>query len=95
MDLGGDGRHVFRYPTMCLCGLTPQANYTDRATATCRPSYCQILPVEGVAWSAQRIPTAVNLGSLYPEPLFFHSSSYSVILTRLGEPVPDTLLVRK
>jgi hypothetical protein len=26
------------------------------------------LRVEGVAWSAQRIPTAVNVGFLYPEP---------------------------
>jgi hypothetical protein len=29
-----------------------------------RRSYCQLLLVEGVAWSAQRIPTAVNLGFL-------------------------------
>jgi hypothetical protein len=44
-------------------GRSPQANYTDRATATCRRSR-QPLRVEGVAWSAQRIPTAVNLGFL-------------------------------
>jgi hypothetical protein len=37
----------------------------------------------GVAWSGQRIPTAVNLSFLDPEPLLFHSSSFSVILTRL------------
>jgi hypothetical protein len=37
----------------------PRANYTDRATATCGRSYCQILRMEGVTWSAQRIPTAV------------------------------------
>jgi hypothetical protein len=41
-----------------------QANYTDRATAACRPSYCQLLWIEGVAWSAQRILTTVNLGFL-------------------------------
>jgi hypothetical protein len=40
----------------------------------------------GVAWSAQRIPTAVNLGSLDPEPLVFNSSSSSVVLTRLSGP---------
>jgi hypothetical protein len=39
-------------------------NYTNRATATCRWNYCQPLRVEGVAWSAQRIPTTVNLGFL-------------------------------
>jgi hypothetical protein len=32
------------------------------------------------------IPTAVNLGFLDPEPLIFHSSSSSVILTRLRTP---------
>jgi hypothetical protein len=44
-------------------GLSLQANYTDRATAACRRSL-QPLRVEGVAWSAQRIPTAVNFGFL-------------------------------
>jgi hypothetical protein len=46
----------------------------------------QLLPVEGVAWSAQRIPTAVNLSFLDPEPLIFHSTSSSVILMRLSGP---------
>jgi hypothetical protein len=41
-----------------------QASYTDRATAACRRSYCQLLRIEGVAWSAQRIPMAVNLSFL-------------------------------
>jgi hypothetical protein len=36
-----------------------------------------------VAWSAQRIPAGINLGFLDLEPLLFHSSSSSVILTRL------------
>jgi hypothetical protein len=40
-------------------GLSPRAIYTDRAIAACRRSYCQILRIEGVAWSAQRIPTDV------------------------------------
>jgi hypothetical protein len=29
-----------------------------------RRSYCRHFPVEGVAWSAQRIPTTVNLAFL-------------------------------
>jgi hypothetical protein len=40
------------------------------------------LRIEGVAWSARRIPTAVNLDFLDPEPLLLHSNSSSVILTR-------------
>jgi hypothetical protein len=30
-----------------LRGLSLQANYTDRATAVCRRSYCQLLRIEG------------------------------------------------
>jgi hypothetical protein len=44
------------------------------------------LRIEGVAWSAQRIPTVANLEFLYPEPLFLHSSSSSFIFTRLNGP---------
>jgi hypothetical protein len=44
-----------------LRGFSPQANYTDRATAACLRSSCQLLRTEGVVWSRQRIPTAVNL----------------------------------
>jgi hypothetical protein len=29
-----------------LHGLSPRANYTDRATAACRRSYCQLLRKE-------------------------------------------------
>jgi hypothetical protein len=44
--------------------FSPQANSTDRATTSCRRSQCQLLRIEGVAWSAQWIPTAVSLGVL-------------------------------
>jgi hypothetical protein len=30
-----------------LHGLSPRANYTDRATAACRGSDCQLLRIEG------------------------------------------------
>jgi hypothetical protein len=45
-----------------------------------------ILRIEGVAWSAQRILTVVNLDILDPEPLLFHSSSSALTLTRLNGP---------
>jgi hypothetical protein len=35
-----------------LHGLSPRANHTDRATAACRRSDCQILRIEGATWSA-------------------------------------------
>jgi hypothetical protein len=37
---------------------------TGTATAACRKIYFQLLRTEGVAWSAQRIPMAVNLDFL-------------------------------
>jgi hypothetical protein len=42
-----------------LHGLSQRANYTDRETAACRQSYCQLLRIEDATWSAWRIPTAV------------------------------------
>jgi hypothetical protein len=42
-----------------LHGLSPRSNYTDRVTAACRRSDCQLLRIEGATWSAWRIPTAV------------------------------------
>jgi hypothetical protein len=47
-----------------LPGLSPQANYTDRATAACLRSYYHLLRIEGVTWSAQRIPYGRNLDFL-------------------------------
>jgi hypothetical protein len=35
-----------------LHGLSPRANYTDRATAACRRSDCQHVRTEGATWSA-------------------------------------------
>jgi hypothetical protein len=35
-----------------LHGLSPRANYTDRATAVSRPSDCQLLRIKGATWSA-------------------------------------------
>jgi hypothetical protein len=35
-----------------LHGLSPRANYTDRVTAACRRSDCQLLRIEGAMWSA-------------------------------------------
>jgi hypothetical protein len=46
-------------PTPKLHALSPLANYTDRATASCWRSDCQLFRIEGATWSAWRIPTAV------------------------------------
>jgi hypothetical protein len=38
--------------TKKLHGLSLRANYTDRATAACRRSDCQLLRIEGGTWSS-------------------------------------------
>jgi hypothetical protein len=48
--------YIYIYKTH---GLSPRANYTNRATAACWRSDCQFLRIEGVTWSAWRIPTVV------------------------------------
>jgi hypothetical protein len=53
------GRQGTNKQTNKLHGLSPRANYTDRATAACRRSDCQLLRIKVATWSAWRIPTAV------------------------------------
>jgi hypothetical protein len=78
-----------------LRGFSPQANYTNRVTAACRPSWCQLFRIEGVAWSAQRIPTAVNLGFL-DRSCYLSIQVVPQLFSRAWvDPVPDPLLLRK
>jgi hypothetical protein len=42
---------TFNKQTNKLHGLSPRANYTDRATAACRRSDCQLLRIKGAMWS--------------------------------------------
>jgi hypothetical protein len=42
-----------------LRSLSPRATYADLLTAACRRSYYQLLRIQGAAWSAQRILTAI------------------------------------
>jgi hypothetical protein len=73
---------------------SPQANYTDRATAACRWSECQLLRIGGVAWSAQLIPTDVNLSFLDRSRYFLEISRQLFSCGRV-DPVPDPLILRK
>jgi hypothetical protein len=49
-----------------------------RWLATLLPTFA----VDGVAWSGQQIPTAINLGFLYLSRHLFNSGSSSIILMR-------------
>jgi hypothetical protein len=47
--------HAFKYKNKNKPhGLSPRANYTDRATAASRRSGCQLLRIKGATWSAWR-----------------------------------------
>jgi hypothetical protein len=46
------GYSVKKKQTNKLHGLSPRANYTDRATAACRRNECQLLRIKGTTWSA-------------------------------------------
>jgi hypothetical protein len=48
---GKQSSHIFKLKKK-KDGLGPRANYTDRATAACRRSDCQLLQIEGDTWSA-------------------------------------------
>jgi hypothetical protein len=43
---------VKKKKTNKLHGLSPRANYTDRATAASQRSGCQLLQIKGATWSA-------------------------------------------
>jgi hypothetical protein len=47
-----------------LTAVSPQAKYTDRSTTAVGEGTADFLGVEGVSWSAHRIPTADNRGFL-------------------------------
>jgi hypothetical protein len=68
-----------------LHDLSPRANYTDRVTAACWRSDCQLLRIKGATWSAWRIPTAVFSVFLTGAATLLSSSS-SVVLMRLSGP---------
>jgi hypothetical protein len=76
--------------------LSPQANYTDWATATCRRSLVPTFVDRGVS-RGQRggSPTVVNVSFLDRSRYF--SFKYLLIYPHKGwvDPVPDPLLLRK
>jgi hypothetical protein len=88
---------IFKQKLFKSRGFGLRANHTDRATAAC---LAKLVPtfwrIEGVAWSAQRIPTVVNLGFLDRSRYSF-SFQVAPQLSSRGwvDPVPDPLLLRK
>jgi hypothetical protein len=75
-----------------LHGLSPRANYTDRGTAACRQSDCQLVRIEGAMWSAWRIPPAIFSQFSRQEPLLFYQVAPQLYSRGWVDPVPDPLL---
>jgi hypothetical protein len=55
-----------------LNGLSPRANYTDRATAACRRSDCQLFRIEGCHVVSVRDPLRPYSRFSRQEPLLFY-----------------------
>jgi hypothetical protein len=76
--------------------LSPQANYTDWATATCRRNLVPNFVDRGVS-RGQRggFPTVVNLQFSRREPLLFFQVAPHLSPRSWVDPIPDPLLLRK
>jgi hypothetical protein len=69
-----------------LRDLSPRAIYTDRATATCRRSYCQLFCGYRVSRGQRDESLRPYSRISRPESLLFLSSSSSTVLTKLSGP---------
>jgi hypothetical protein len=75
--------------------LSPQVNYTDRVTATCRRNLVPTFVDRGMSRSQRGgTPTVVNLFSR-PEPLLFFQVAPHLSSQGWVDPIPDPLLLRK
>jgi hypothetical protein len=78
-----------------LRGLSPQVNYTERATAACRRSWCQLLRVEACHVVSVTDSYGRILGFLDLEPLLFFQVAPQLYSWGWVDPIPDPLLLRK
>jgi hypothetical protein len=82
--------------TISSVALSPRANYTDWATATCWRNLVPTFADRGVSRGQRgRPPTVVNLSFL--DRIRYFSFKYLLIYPHKGwvDPVPDPLLLRK
>jgi hypothetical protein len=75
--------------------LNSVALVRDRATAACWRSWCKLLRIEGIAWSARRILYNRILASLDRSRYFFFQVAPQLYSRGCVDPVPDPLLLRK
>jgi hypothetical protein len=78
-----------------LRSLSLRANYTDKVTAACRWSYCHLLQIEDVAWSAWRIPYSLIIAFLDQSRYFSFQVASQLYSRGWVDPVPDLVLLKK
>jgi hypothetical protein len=90
------GRYRLRQNKTNSMALSPQANYTDWATATCQRNLVPTFVDRGVSRGERgESPTVANISFLDRSRYF--SFKYLFIYPHKGwvDPIPDTLLLRK
>jgi hypothetical protein len=75
--------------------ISPQANYTDRATSAAGEISSELLLVVIVAWSAQRIHRAINLGFLDQSRKYFYQVAPHLFSRGWMHTVPDPPLNKR
>jgi hypothetical protein len=78
-----------------LRGLSPRANYTDRATAAYRRNECQLLRIEVCQVFSTADPLQLYSRLSRPQPLIFLPVAPQLYSRGWVDPVPDPLLLRK
>jgi hypothetical protein len=87
--------HQDECTTFFTGAITPtKKNSTERPSTACEVS-ANFYGYRGVAWSARRIPTAVNLRFLDRSRYFLVEVAPHLSSQGLSDPVPDPLLLRK
>jgi hypothetical protein len=75
--------------------LSPQANYTDWATPTCRRNLVPTFADRGVSRGQRSgYPTAINLSFLDPSRYYFFQKAPQLSSWGWVDPIPDPLLLR-
>jgi hypothetical protein len=78
-----------------LRGHSPQANYTDRATAACYRSYCQLFADRGCRVVSVTDPHGRIIGFLDRSRYYFFQVAPQLYSRGSVNLVPDPLLLRK
>jgi hypothetical protein len=83
------------FPATKLDGLSPRANYTDRATAACRRSRMPNFAYRGWHVASVTVPYCRILGYLDRRRYFFFQVAPQIYSGGWVDPMPDSLLLRK